>query len=580
MTLSNRFVFIVVGILLLTFISGCVTIASRALLPREGIRKGIHAAHIERGVVTMTRDEVPLVSWVYRPVTMDPTPTILVRLPFAKTLRNETAADVVGRFWAKRGYTVVIQGTRGRFRSGGEFYPLRNEQADGLDTLNWLARQSWFDGRLGMWGGSTFGYTQWVISDQTDPGPTALHIQIASTSFYDMFYPGGAFSLESALNWAVRSHGGRDRIPSNAKLTPGFEGFPLIEADDRIGEDIPFFNDWVAHQRRDEYWIGIDDTDRPERLRAPVLLQAGWFDPFLPAQIEDFLRIRKGADPGVAASSRLVIGPWAHARSVTLADGYKPLLYRKASLGPSIDWFDRHLRGDTSIPETAPVRIFVMGDNTWRDEQEWPLARVRYVPYYLSSRGHANSAEGDGLLTIHAPATEEPRDVYVYDPLSPIPTAGGAMIGPRAGVELQNDIETRADVLVYTTAALPEAIEVTGPITLVLHVGTTAPSTDFTAKLVDVHPDGKAFNVCDGILRRDYDAGTSEVTIHLWPTSHVFGAAHRIRLEVSSSNFPHYDRSPNTGGDIATETRPAKAVQTVHHDAAHPSRLVLPIIPR
>lgn len=580
MTLSNRFVFAVVVVLLLALTSGCATIASRALLPREGIRKGVHDFHIERGVVTMTRDEVPLVSWVYRPATMDPTPTILVRLPFTKTLRNETAADIVGRFWAKRGYNVVIQGTRGRFLSGGEFYPLRNERHDGLDTLHWLARQPWFDGRLGMWGGSAFGYTQWVISDQTNPGPTALHIQIASTTFYDMFYPGGAFSLESALNWAVRSHGRRDRFPSYVKLAPGFEGFPLIEADDRVVEDISFFNDWVTHDRRDEYWIGIDNTDRPERLRAPVLLQAGWFDPFLPAQIEDFLRIRESAAPAVAGSSRLVIGPWAHARSVTLVDGYKPLHYRKASIGPSIEWFDRHLHGDTSTPETAPVRIFVMGDNAWRDEQEWPLARTRYVPYYLSSLGHANSAEGYGLLTTRAPVTEEPPDVYVYDPLSPVPTAGGAMIGPRAGVARQNEIEARTDVLVYTSANLPEAIEVTGPVRLVLHVNTTVPNTDFTAKLVDVHPDGRAFNVCEGILRRDYNGTTTEISIDLWPTSHVFGAAHRIRLEVSSSNFPRYDRNPNTGGDIATETRPVKAAQTVYHGAAHSSRLILPIIPR
>lgn len=576
----------ILGSLLLC--AGCQAIVSKVYLPQKDVRKADHGVRIERRAAMTTRDGVELVSYVYLPKTNEKTPTILVRIPFLKTYVNKIGADAIGRFWAKRGYAVVIQGTRGRFLSSGRFYPLRTEREDGIETLQWLTKQSWYNGRIGMWGGSTFGYTQWVLADQKDPGPSAFDIQISSTSFYDMFYPGGAFSLESALFWAVREHSQRQQWSPFEALVPGFEGFPLIEADDRAVGDIPYFNDWVTHVEKDSYWIEIDGQDRPRNLKAPALLMAGWYDPFLPSQIDDFMRVRNEADPAVAAATRLVIGPWGHARTVKLAGGFTPRSYRKESLRPSIAWFDRHLRMDSTISETAPVRIFVIGDNIWRDEQQWPLARTRYVPYYLHSGGKANGATGNGLLTTEPPSSAEPTDTYIYDPKDPVPSAGGTTIGPRAGVARQNEIETRSDVLVYTTLPLDEDVEVTGPITLVLYVSTTAANTDFTGKLVDVHPDGKAFNVCDGILRRNYNDSVgktkrdkpTEITIQLWPTSMVFHAGHRIRLEVSSSNFPRYDRNPNTGGNIPRETQPIPATQTIHHGVASPSHLILPIIPR
>lgn len=527
-----------------------------------------------------TSDGVTLVSDVYHPQTTGPTPTILVRIPYSETFLNQLYATVVGRYWAERGYRVVIQGTRGRYRSGGRYYPLRPERQDGLETLQWIARQPWFDGRLGTWGGSYFGYTQWVLADQINPGPSALMIQLSSTSFYGMFYPGGAFSLESALVWAVQSYGYQDDWPSEEALRPGYDGFPLVEADDRALRDIPAFNDWVLHFSRDEYWRAIDGEDRAKRLAAPVLLLAGWYDPFLPTQIEDFARIRREARADVAAASRLMIGPWAHARTVTFPDGAAPGNYRLASFELSVPWFDQHFRSsDRALP--APVRIFVMGENVWRDEQEWPPARTRYAPYYLRSGGKANRAAGDGALALTPAASHEPPDTYVYDPRDPVPTAGGAMIGPRAGIALQNAVEERPDVLVYSTPPLEEDMEVTGPIKLVLFVSTTAPHTDFTGKLVDVHPDGSAYNVSEGILRRPYDgAKPTEIQIDLWPTSMVFRKGHRIRLEVSSSNYPRFDRHPNSARPIATETAPIVAAQSVYHGAETPSRLILPIIPR
>ncbi len=563
-------------------LNGCQTLVTRLFLPKDGIRSQEYGVQIDRDVAFRTSDGVNLVADVYRPRADHTMPTILVRIPFSQTFKNSLGADAVGNFWASRGYTVVIQGTRGRYKSGGIFYPLRHERQDGIETLQWLGRQPWFDGRLGMWGGSAFGYTQWVLADQSKPGPTVLLIQIASTDFHEMFYPGGAFSLESALFWAVRSRGAKDEDPPFDALERGFNGFPLTEADERAVRDIPFFNDWATHTQVDSYWKAIDGENRARTSKAPVLLMAGWYDPFLPSQLRDFDTIRREAEPQVAAESRLIVGPWTHADAVRFPDGSTAGDYRPASLAPSIPWFDHHLLG-RPLDDTlaAPVRIYVMGENVWRNEWEWPLARTRYTALYLRSSGHANSGKGDGRLSFEPPLAPEPADSYVYDPRQPVPSRGGAMLGPRAGIALQNEVEARRDVLVYSTEPLARDLEMTGLVNAVLYVLTSAPNTDFTVKLVDVHPDGKAYNISDGILRRAYrlKPRPHKITIRLWPTSMLFRKGHRIRIEVSSSNYPRYDRNPNTGRDIPTETSSQAAIQTVHHSALTPSHIILPVIP-
>jgi uncharacterized protein len=548
-----------------------------------------YAVRIDRRVAMTTSDGVTLVADVYHPLRTTRTPTILVRIPFSKTLGNSLFATVVGRFWAERGFTVVIQGTRGRYESGGRHTPLVDERRDGLETLDWLRRQPWFDGRLGMWGGSAFGYTQWAIADRMPSPPdgrSALIVQIASTDFHGMFYPGGAFSLANALFWAVRSRGAADVWPSDDALRRGFDGFPVIEADDRAVGDIGFFNDWVTHSTRDAYWQAIDGDHRAATLQAPVLLMGGWFDPFLPGQLADFVRIRRDARADVAAATRVVIGPWGHAETVVLPGDVRNRNYRLESLAPSIPWFNRYLG---SLPTYAapgpPVRLYVMGTNVWRDEREWPLARARDTAWYLRSGGHANSARGDGRLTTESPDQDDPADVLVSNPASPVPSRGGAMF-EGAGTVPQNDIEERSDVLVYSTTALADDVEVTGPVSAVLYVATSSPSTDVTAKLVDVHADGVAFNVSDGIVRRSYrpaaapaSAEATEIIVTLWPTSMVFRKGHRIRLEIAGSNYPRFDRSPNTGEPSATARTAVSATDAVHHGRQAPSRIVLPVIP-
>lgn len=557
------------------------TILARKL----AIRRAQYAVRSESLVMTAS-DGVKLVSDVFHPQRLRRVPTILVRIPYSKTFTNRLRSKIVGRMWAERGYTVVIQSTRGRAPSTGDYYPLRAERRDGIETLAWIAKQPWYDGRIGMWGGSTFGYTQWAIADQVNPGPSSLMNYLSSTSFYRMFYPGGAFALESALNWAVRSHGTEDEAdwPSQERLHPSYTGLPVLEADKRaIGTKIDFFRDWLNHPENDSFWRQIDGDDRAASVKAPVLLMAGWFDPFLPGQLSDFDAIRRKAPPKIASRTRLVIGPWAHAITVRLPNAPDLGSFRLATLSPSIPWFDETLAGANS--DEAPVRIFVMGINQWRDEKEWPLTRAQNKNLYLTSSGAANTLSGNGKLSLSMPTASDPADHYEYDPQNPVPTAGGAMISNQAGVFRQNQVEMRPDVLVYTAPTFTEDAEVTGPIKAVLYVSTTARSTDFTAKLVDVYPDGSAYNISDGILRKSYDLktlaeGVDEITIDLWPTSYVLQRGHRLRLEIASSNYPHFDRNPNTGRTISTETAPVTAHQTIYHDLRRQSHLVLPFVSR
>lgn len=558
------------------------------------LRPAVYAVKIEPDVPVPVAPGVMLVADIYHPMHLDRSPTVLVRIPYTKNPTNMLTANIIGRLWAERGYTAVVQCTRGRGGSGGEYYPLSNDREDGIKTLHWLSKQPWYDGHIAGWGGSSFGISQWAIADQSAPGFSAMHIYEASTNIYRMFHPGGAFSLYSALAWAVTCGRKTDlpQWPKPEKIAERADVFPLADADrNSTGMEVDFFNDWVSHSGRDRYWQDIDGIERTKSLKAPVLLMAGWCDAFLPTQLQDYLKVKAEAEPDVAQRTKLVIGPWIHGDEFVLPDGTKPSLFRAATLALSLDWFDHivlgrplpaqisclnpHHRGDLcrcNVPHlsSAPIQIFIMGKNFWRSENEWPLARTQFTSLYLNR----------DKLSFSKPVDRQKPDRFVYDPRRPVPTAGGAMIGKVPAMIKQNAAQSRPDVLCFTTDLLKHDVELTGPVKAELFVSSDAPCTDFTAKLVDVHPDGTAYNVCDGILRRRFSGSkVQKVEIELWPTSMVFFKKHKIRLDVSSSNFPRYDRNPNTGRPSAFETNPRIAVQTVFHDSNFPSRLIVPVIP-
>ena len=537
-----------------------------------GVGRPQHAVRIFRSQSFETSDGTLLVADLFLPRRADPAPTILVRLPYARTWTSRAFGTIVGRMWAEHGYNVVLQGTRGRYESGGEHYPLMHERDDGVATLAWLDRQSWFDGRLGMWGASYFGYTQWVLADDAELAPQTFMIQLVSTDHYGMFYHGGAFSLESALYWGIRSSHTDDSPPDTLLMDRAFGTLPLVELDDRAEGDVSYYNDWASHSRRDDYWSAIDGEDRAARVTAPMHFMAGWFDPYLPTQLRDYATILQTAAPRVAESTHLTIGPWGHAFEPALADGSLPDDYRRSSIAPSVAWFDRYLKGDSAVPAPPRVRIFVLGENQWRDEEAWPLTRAQPTAFYLNGDG--------GSLSVGSPPPLSGTLEYVFDPTDPVPTQGGAMLGARSGMRLQSSVE-RDDVLTFTTAPLTEPLEITGPVSAVLYVETSAPNTDFTAQLLYVEPDGRSFNITEGIVRRELlqDSGPERVSIELWPTSIVLQAGHRLRLDIASSNYPRWDANPNTGRDPATETAPVSATQRISWGGATPSHVMLPLVP-
>jgi uncharacterized protein len=541
-----------------------------------GLRPSAYSVTIEKSVPMVMSDGAVLRADIYRPEKLTTAPTILVRIPLDDNFKGKLMSNVLGRMWSERGYNVVVQGVRGRFNSTGKHIPFAYEREDGISTLQWLNQQPWHNGKTGMWGGSYFGYTQWVLADQDSLGLSALSTQISSSSNYRMFYPGGVFAYESALFWATRSHSQKDTPLDYETLRKGFDGAPLIEADDRVVGDIPFYNDWVSHDRLDTFWRAVDGIDRAKHLKVPALTMAGWYDPFLPSQVQDFEDISQYADTAISQKCKLIIGPWAHAETVTMPDGYQDRNYRFSSIAPAMSWYDEHLR-NVKTEESPRVRIFVMGINQWRDETSFPLERTAYTPYYLATD---LAKPGQSVLTPAPPSYDSFRQAYAFDPAHPVPSIGGSVLGPRAGAKKQNEIEGRNDVLVYTSDILTQNLEVTGKIKLILHVSTDAKSTDFMAKLCDVHADGSSFNISEGALRHAYKNGeTGELEIELNPSSNVFLKGHRIRLLLSSSSYPRFSVNYNTGNENYKDQKGVIANQNVYTGRMFLSRLVLPVIP-
>ena len=574
---------------------------------------------VHKDVPFQTRDGVTLRADVYRPDADGRFPVLLTRLPYDKNGRQRPG-DI--DCFVERGYVVVGQDTRGRFASeGDEYYPLIWEAQDGYDAVEWAAALPWSDGNVGTMGQSYLGATQYLLLPTRPPHLKTAFPVSASADFHQswVYHTGGAFEFGWQIPYAILM--ARDTLAREGlteSLLPALEreitdpviafGQPLTEEayrrlpltvwDDLLKPLARYLGEYLRHPDDGPYWWAINLERQLHNINIPMYHVTSWYDIFLRGGLTAFAGLREHAMGETARNhQKLLVGPWAHlfpytsptsrgTGDIDFGDNAKIELHET-----QLRWFDHWLKGiDTGIADEPPVKLFVMGENAWRDENEWPLARTRYTPYYFHSRGQANSADGDGSLSAAAPG-EEPPDRFVYDPDNPVPTRGGNTLIIPIGVQDQREVESRQDVLVYTGEPLSEPLEVTGPITVTLFAATSAPDTDFTAKLVDVQPDGYARNLADGIIRGRYRASrtrptllqpdtVTEFPIDLWATSHVFLAGHRIRVDISSSNFPRFDRNLNTGDDQATSIRFQSANQTVFHDSRYPSHIVLPVIPR
>ncbi|MEO8972241.1 MAG: CocE/NonD family hydrolase [Ktedonobacteraceae bacterium] len=577
---------------------------------------------VDFDVPARMRDGVILRANVYRPVGDGKWPVLLTRLPYGKDF--PLGSNVLDPAQvARRGYVVIVQDTRGRMASEGEWVPFNNEANDGYDTVQWAAQLAFSNGSVGMYGASYYGFTQWSAAVLTPP---ALKAMVPFITWNDplngVVFRGGALELGSAASWNLMM--GLDVMLRRYRDNPQALGraiYMLAKEMDALGTGgywtLPL-RDFAPIQRLDiapnVFEAIASPMDRNltdqmtivgkhESVTVPSLNVGGWYDIFLQDTISNFTTMREQGATPEARSSKLLIGPWAHG---VVTNPIGEMNFGFASTAGLIDlqidfgsmqlrWFDHWIKGvDTGMLREAPIKLFVMGANAWRDEQEWPLARAVNTPFYLHSGGQANTLQGNGVLSAEAPG-DEPFDQYNYDPANPVITRGGALLmSPeyRPGPLDQTPIEMRADALVYTTPELEQDMEVTGPITVHLWAASSAPDTDFVARLVDVHPNGYAQNLTDGIIRARYrnfakgeapsliEPGSAyEYIIDLWATSNVFKAGHRIRLVVTSSNFPRWDRNPNTGHDFGADAELAVAHQSILHDRQHPSYVVLPIVP-
>jgi len=485
--------------------------------------------------------------------------------------------------------------------------------------VEWAARLPWSNGKVAMVGQSYLGLVQYFAATQAPPHLVAMcPVSGPVTYFENCTYRRGVFELGwmlvyfifMARNTLVReglydrervkldAYLKRPELPFSALTDEVYRHLPIRDWGERLSAGAPYFADYLRNWTDGPYWAATDIRPLAKNVTVPALHVGSWYDAFQYDTLSAYSLLREGAKTEEARrQQRLIMGPWAHLLpySVPTSGGTGDI-----DFGPEAKlelhaiqewWFRHHFDGSADdLLREPPVRIFVMGDNRWRDEWEWPLGRTRYTMVYLRGGGRANSLTGDGRLALDAPGAE-PADHYIYDPNDPVPTRGGTVLGLAPGVYDQRPVESRRDVLVYTGEVLAGDMEVTGPITLTLFAESSAPDTDFTAKLVDVRPDGYAHNLAEGVVRarfRESLAAPTLITpgkayqykVDLWSTSHVLKAGHRLRLEVSSSNFPRYDRNPNTGRDFGVDTELVAAHQTVLHDADHPSHLMLPIIPR
>lgn len=547
---------------------------------------------MEFNVPIPMRDGVKLSADIYRPDAEGKFPVLLTRTYYGKNnfdILHDRGREFI-EYFVSRGYVVVVQDCHGRYDSEGNFYIEIYDAEDGYDTQTWCGIQPWSNGKIGTFGCSYGGCIQWYSAHLSNP---YLKCMVPRDSTSDPYFDGGFMRNgvpQNWLGWCVSTAGrttrrGQPKVLDWSKIT---RHLPLITMDESIGFRFPYWRDYLRNPLYGEYWERTSVRNKYHLIDVPTLNIGGWYsDADIIGTITNFCGVAyQGKTPEGQKSQKLLIGPWSHCSDSTKVGEIDFGEEAKVNIKKvHLRWYDYWLKGmDTGIMAEPPVKLFVMGANRWRYLNKWPPDQAKFTRYYLHSGGRANSLIGDGTLSTEEPG-KQPPDRFVYDPENPVPS----LFGDELEMLDQRPVERRDDVLVYTTPPLEEDVEVIGPIKLVLYASSSARDTDFTGKLVDVHPNEMARYLTCGIVRARYRETYTKPTliepgriykyeIDLWVTGNRFLKGHRIRLEVSSSHFPTFFRNQNTGNDMAIDTEMVIARQTIYHDSEHPSYLLLPII--
>lgn len=595
-------------------VSGCV--GEHGGVPRPfptGAGRGPCAVTTETDVPATMRDGTVLRADVYRPRTTYAVPVILMRTQYGKSSAQAGSRYQPPDWFASHCYLVAIEDVRGQGTSGGTFSEFTHDMEDGYDSVEWAAALPGSNGKVGMYGSSYVGATQWLAATTAPPHLATIVPANTASDYYDGWtYQGGEFRLAFVQPWAIglatsAAQNRKDQTTA-AELTAA-SADPTRWMDFRPFKDLPpmqpqnpavapWYFDWIRHSTRDDFWRQFSIRDRYPSVKVPVLDVEGWYDAFLAGGTENFAgMVAHGGTEFARDNQRLVIGPWDHVNWGRSDSDPAPLLKDIGAVGDSpindlmLAWFGHFLKGENNDVAGKPrVDYFVMGANTWKSATSWPLPQTNWTTFYLSGPG--GIADRKGQLVAAAPSAQPP-DTYTYDPAFPVPSLGGhsccgAQSGPQGPYD-QTPVEQRSDVLVYSSAPLERDTEMTGPVNVRLWAQSTSADTDFTAKLTVVKPDGQVINLNNGILRTSFRGSLSDPTpttpgrpyeyqIHVWPTSYEFRAGDRIRLEISSSDYPQFAPNPNTGAPFGMDSATRTAVQTILHDEDHPSVVSLPMI--
>jgi putative CocE/NonD family hydrolase len=515
-----------------------------------------------------------------------------MRTPYDKGPRSNEA-----KFIASRGYVVAVQDVRGRYKSEGEWFAMMNERSDGTDTINWIGKQKWCNGKVGMHGGSYLGFVQWCAAAGKSRYLKSIAVQVAGPDLYDVFHRNGAMSLWT-LEWFLKNNvQGKGWKKPEVDLGDLFMTLPVVNLKKKLPDyDLDPFFEYMGRETRDSWWDPISPSKEfYDKIEIAALSVGGWYDIFSAHSFYGYLKVINSSAPDeIKKKQFLLMGPWGHggvpknANPRYLADDIDETLKYRHSLIQT--WHDVHLKGENPEKLGKPVQLYVMGRDQWRIFDSWPLTGVQNKNLYLHSNGEANTLSGDGVLSLTPAAGEEKPDLFSYNPLDPVPNSKQTLNELATQIDWRK-VEKRKDVLVYTTDVLKNGIEVIGIPKLLLFASTSAVDTDWTARLIDVYEDGYAKEVSYGIVRARFNKSVLEpellepdkiyeYLIEMNSTGCYFKKGHRVRVEVSSSNFPYFDRNMNTGNPVGKDSsdKAILAVQKIFHDSKYSSCLVLPVL--